>query len=148
MSLVNCWRRIAMSGEATLAEFSRYILDSVEFDEDHLDQFTYQAPNGRKVQVFHPWADGDIATNEVRIGSLPLHEGSTMEYLFDFGSCWQFQIQLESIEPPVTPQSTRGSAKAKQTPKARKSAKRPPMGEILEMHGEAPEQYPDYDEEV
>ncbi|ANV85901.1 hypothetical protein AWQ21_15335 (plasmid) [Picosynechococcus sp. PCC 7003] len=142
VSLGKCWRRIAMSGEATLAEFSRYILDSVEFDSDHLDQFTYQAPNGRTVQVTHPWADGDVTTDEVQIGSLLLHEGSTMEYLFDFGDCWEFQIQLESIEPPVTPQE---SAKVKQTAKARKSTRRSPMGEILEVHGKAPEQYPDYD---
>ena len=144
VSLGKCWRRIAMSGEATLAEFSGYILDSVGFDSDHLDQFTYQAPNGRTVQVTHPWADGEIITSEVKIGSLPLHEGSTMEYLFDFGDCWKFQIQLESIEPPVTPQ---GSAKVKQTAKTRKSTRISPMGEILERHGKAPEQYPDFEED-
>lgn len=146
VALGSCWRRIAMSGEATLAQFSEYIIDSVEFDHDHLDQFTYQAPNGRKVEVTHPWAEGDIATDEVRIGDLPLHEGSTMEYVFDFGDWWQFQIQLEAIEPVVTPESAHGVAKVKQTKKRSKSAKRPPMGEILEVHGEAPEQYPDYDE--
>lgn len=145
VSLGKCWRRIAMAGEATLEDFSHYILNSVEFDHDHLDQFTYQAPNGRKTEVTHPWADGRPSTDEVQIGSLPLHEGSMMEYVFDFGDWWQFQIQLEAIEPEVTPESVKG-AKVKRT-KSRKSSKLPPMGEILEVHGEAPQQYPDYDEE-
>ncbi len=145
VSLGKIWRRIAMVGEATLDEFSNYILNSVEFDHDHLDQFTYQAPNGRKVEVTHPWAEGRPSTDEVQIGSLPLHEGSTMQYVFDFGDWWEFQIQLEAIEPEVTP-ALAGGAKVKQT-KHRKSPKRPPMGEILEVHGEAPPQYPDYDEE-
>jgi hypothetical protein len=145
VSLGKCWRRIAMSGEATLAQFSKYIIDSVKFDHDHLDQFIYQAPNGRKVEVTHPWADGRPSTDEVQIGSLPLSEGSTMEYVFDFGDWWEFQVQLEAVEPKATLIPVKG-AKVKQT-KSRKSSKRPPMGEILEVHGKAPEQYPDYDEE-
>jgi hypothetical protein len=145
VSLGKIWRRIAMAGEATLEDFSHYILNSVEFDHDHLDQFTYQAPNGRKMTVTQPWADGSPSTDEVQIGSLPLNEGSMMEYVFDFGDWWQFQIQLEAIEPEATPGSVKG-AKVKQT-KRRKSSKRPPMGEILEVHGEAPQQYLDYDEE-
>jgi hypothetical protein len=146
VSLGKCWRRIAISGEATLGALSSYILDSVEFDHDHLDQFTYQAPNGRKVEVTHPWADdGCPSTDDVQIGSLPLHEGSTMEYVFDFGDWWQFQVQLETVEPEATLIPVKG-AKVKRT-KSRKSSKHPPLGEIIEVHGEAPEQYPGYDED-
>ncbi len=141
MSLGKIWRRIAISGEATLAALSGLILDSVEFDSDHLDQFTFTNEVGRKVVVSHPYADGDLVTTEVTIGSLPLLEGSIMEYVFDFGDWWKFTVQLETVEPP---EATKGAQKTKKPRRRRRSQK--PVGEILERHGESPEQYPDYDE--
>ncbi|WP_299403892.1 hypothetical protein [Acaryochloris sp. IP29b_bin.148] len=143
VSLGKIWRRIAISGEATLEDLSAYILSSVEFDSDHLDSFTYTNAMGRKVEVLHPYAEGGffsagetIHTDEVKIGSLPLSEGSVMEYLFDFGDCWTFEVRLETIEPDLNQiQSTRTKKKKKQAP----------MGEILEVHGESPEQYPSYE---
>ena len=144
VSLGNIWRRIAISGEATLAHLSNLILTSVDFDSDHLDQFTYTNDLGRKVQVTHPYADGDFSTDEVKIGSLPLSEGSIMQYVFDFGDWWEFQVQLETIE--TDPESTSGLQKTK-TSKRRQSESHQPLGEILEVHGEAPPQYPDFDEE-
>ncbi|ABW30968.1 IS1096 element passenger TnpR family protein [Acaryochloris marina] len=144
VSLGKIWRRIAISGEATLEDLSAYILSSVEFDSDHLDSFTYTNAMGRKVEVLHPYADGGffsrgvpLHTDEVKIGSLPLSEGSVMEYLFDFGDCWTFDVQLETIEPDLNQiQSTRTKKKKK---------KKTPVGEILEVHGESPEQYPGYE---
>jgi hypothetical protein len=148
VSLGKIWRRIAISGDATLEDFGIFITNSVDFDRDHLDQFTYPLPNGRQVQATHPWSEGDLSTDEVKIGELPLHEGSTMEYLFDFGDCWRFEVTLESIEPEVEPEPepAQGFQKVKQT-KKRKSSKQKTLGEILEVHGEAPEQYPSYDED-
>ncbi|MEO0985664.1 MAG: hypothetical protein AAFY20_08960 [Cyanobacteria bacterium J06639_14] len=147
VSLGKVWRRIAISGEATLADLSAWILNSVDFDHDHLDQFTYKTPTGRTVEVVHPYADtGDLTTDTVKIGSLPLSEGSTMEYLFDFGDCWQFSVQLETVEPPPEPEPEKGFQRVKQK-KRRQSRTHKPSGEILEVHGKAPEQYPAYDEE-
>ncbi len=140
VSLGKVWRRIAISGEATLDILSGLILDSVDFDSDHLDQFTYTNALGRKVEVQHPYAEGDLSTDEVKIGSLPLSEGSTMEYVFDFGDWWTFEVQLETVESELP----KGAAKPK---KSKRSKSRPSLGEILEVHGEAPSQYPDYDED-
>jgi hypothetical protein len=42
VSLGKVWRRIAISGEATLADFRDRILDSVDFDPDCLDSFLYR----------------------------------------------------------------------------------------------------------
>jgi hypothetical protein len=47
-----------------------------------------------------------------------------MEYLFDFGDNWEFQLQLEEI----------------------KSDRRSGYGEIIASEGKAPEQYPDWEE--
>jgi hypothetical protein len=147
VSLGKVWRRIAITGEAPLASLSGLILDSVDFDSDHLDQFTYKTPTGRTMEVCHPYMDGgDLTTEDVQIGSLPLIEGSTMEYLFDFGDCWKFQVQLETVEEPAPEPASKGFGKVKGK-KKRPSRTRKPLGEIIETHGEAPQQYPDYDED-
>ncbi len=141
VSLGKIWRRIAVSGEASLEYLADLIRSSVSFDADHLDCFTYKNASGRNVQVIHPYMDdGELFTDQVTVGSLPLLVGSTMEYLFDFGDCWRFQIQLEAIEP----EPPQGIAKVKKT-KRGKAAARAPLGEVLESHGKAPEQYPESD---
>ena len=64
-------------------------------------------------------------TDEVTIGSLPLEPGQTMQFHFDFGDDWKFDVKLERIEPPG----------------ARIKAPR-----IMEKHGKSPEQYPSWDD--
>jgi hypothetical protein len=51
--------------------------------------------------------------------------GTTLSYLYDFGDNWEFEVQLEGIDPA--------------DPKVRRP-------KVLETHGEAPEQYPRWDE--
>jgi hypothetical protein len=64
-------------------------------------------------------------TDIVKIGSLPLSIGSSMEYIFDFGDWWEFKIELEKIQSDATQTDYVG---------------------IIEQFGDAPEQYPDWDE--
>ena len=125
VSLHNIWRRIAISSELTLWDLSQLILQSVDFDSDHLDMFSYKNPLGRSVQAVHPYMDDSPTTEEVKIGELPLVEGSMMEYVFDFGDHWEFQVQLEEIN---------------------RDDLRPDFGAIIASKGKAPEQYPDYDD--
>jgi hypothetical protein len=121
------WRRIAISSQMSLADLSGLILESVDFDSDHLDMFRYKNQLGRTIEVSHPYADdGYLSTDEVNIGDLPLHEGSSMEYIFDFGDWWEFSVQLEKIETEDL---------------------RDNYGAIIESYGDAPPQYPDWDEE-
>lgn len=126
VSLGKIWRRIAISSQMTLADLSNLILESVNFDSDHLDMFTYKNQIGRTVEVSHPYADGSPSTNEVCIGELPLVEGSSMGYVFDFGDWWEFNVQLEKIQADDSPTN---------------------YGAVTESHGAAPPQYPDWDEE-
>jgi hypothetical protein len=60
------------------------------------------------------------------IGDGFLWEGATLTYVFDFGDNWKFHLVLERIEP--------GKPKQKK-----------PI--LLESHGQAPEQYPRWDDE-
>jgi hypothetical protein len=122
----NVWRRIAMPDNATLDDLAYAILDSVDFDDDeHLYEFTYRNRFGGKSSVSHPYMDEGPWGDRVRLATFPLELGQTMEFLFDFGDSWEFDVTLEKIEPPG------GKSKIKK-PK------------ILEKHGKAPRQYPDW----
>jgi hypothetical protein len=139
VSLGKIWRKLAIAGDANLYDLSLLILESVNFDNDHLHCFTYQNEIGQKVQIYHPYYEGGLSdrgpqmppSDQVKIGELPLNIGDTMEYLFDFGDDWQFTVQLEALEPL--------------TPDPRKAQTGESVGEILESHGKAPEQYPDWE---
>lgn len=120
------WRRIAISSNDVLDDLHYVIQSAFDFDNDHLYQFEFRNRFGIRQRVPHPMCEGDIFTNEFEIKDLPLRIGETMEYIFDFGDWWVFTIELEEIKPPA-PEFT--------------------YAEILEEHGKAPEQYPDWDED-
>ena len=126
VSLGKIWRRIAISSQMTLETLSSLILQSVNFDCDHLDMFRYKNPLGRTIEITHPYADGYPSTDEVSIGELSLKEGATMTYIFDFGDWWEFDLKLEKIAP---------------------DEKRTDYGAIIESKGLAPEQYPSWEDE-
>jgi len=125
VSLGKVWRLIAMPAAATLDDLVEVILESVKFDNDHLHEFTYRNRMGATVSVHHPAMDEPPYTDEVSIETLPLEPGQTMELTYDFGDNWRFTVKLDRIDPP--------DPKLK-TPR------------ILESHGKAPEQYPDWDD--
>ncbi|MEA5450661.1 hypothetical protein VB780_18930 [Leptolyngbya sp. CCNP1308] len=138
VSLGKAWRRVAVVGEATLDDLSGLILESIEFDDhDYLHKFTFKTSAGRVMEVTHPYAYGDLSTDEVKVGSLPLQVGDTIDYLPDLGDCWEIQLVLDGIEPETS--------KGFQKTKIAKRKKPKVLGEILEAYGEAPEQYPDED---
>lgn len=111
---------IAIPGSWTLGSMASVILDTVNFDEDHLYLFEYETPFGFLERVNHPYVEEGPWVDEVRIGDLPLRIGQTMTFLFDFGDKWEFNVTLERVDPDD-------------------AAKKPV---VLEMHGEPPEQYP------
>ncbi|ELS01003.1 Plasmid pRiA4b ORF-3-like protein [Xenococcus sp. PCC 7305] len=126
VSLGKIWRRVAISSQMTLETLSRLILESVDFDSDHLDMFRYKNQLGCTVDISHPYASGSPSTDEVCIADLFLKEGEIMTYIFDFGDWWEFEIQLEKIT--VNDSGT-------------------DYGAIIESRGKAPAQYPDWEEE-
>ena len=124
VSLGKIWRRIVIPATAPLEELSEAILDSVDFDNDHLHCFEYKNRFGVTARVNHYAMDEPPYSSEVRVGDLPLAPGDALEYTFDFGDNWEFQLALESIAP------------------ADKKLKR---ARVIESHGKAPQQYPDLD---
>jgi Plasmid pRiA4b ORF-3-like protein len=119
------WRLIAISADATLDALVHWVLRSVNLDSDHLYSVTYRDRMGTRVCVNSPEGGDAPFTHSVQIGALPLEPGQTMDLLYDFGDNWEFTIKLDRIEPPAT------------------KIKAPA---IIESHGKAPEQYPQWDE--
>jgi hypothetical protein len=120
------WRRVALDAGEPLDALAGAILDAYAFDRDHLYEFSYRNRFGVEERVQHRYMDEGPWTDEVRVGDVPLAEGESMTYLFDFGDQWEFEVTLDRIDPPQ---------------------ERPRRPELLDGRGEAPEQYPDWDEE-
>jgi hypothetical protein len=123
VSLGKVWRRIAIPANLMLADLSDAIQDAFRFDNDHLHCFIYKDRFGHVVRANHYYMEEPPSSDKVRIGETPLRPGEAMEYVFDFGDNWRFNIQLEAIDPP--------------NPKMKKA-------KIIESHGKAPDQYRDW----
>lgn len=115
----NVWRRLAIPADRDLLSLSSAILESVNFEDDELHCFIWTDRLGKTVKVNHPYLQEPPFTTEFAIGDLPLKEGQSMSYLFDFEKAWEFKVELERIE------STDSSTEPR----------------ILESSGEAPAQY-------
>ena len=115
-----------MPATSTLEELAAAIISAFEFDFDHLYKFTYPNRFGTTREVTHPYMDESPATTEVEIGDLALQPGTSMEFVYDFGDWWTFRVTLEKVGPP--------------DPTVRKPV-------LLEKHGEAPPQYPIWEDE-
>jgi hypothetical protein len=120
VSLGRIWRRIAIPGRLDLDHLSDSILRAYQFDHDHLYRFSYKNRFRATTRINHPYMDEPPFTPEVRVGDLPLHPGTTLTYLYDFGDHWEFDVTLERIDPV--------------DPKMRRA-------QIVETHGKAPKQY-------
>ena len=79
VSLGKVWRLIAMPADSTLDDLVGLILHSVDFDDDHLYEFTYRDRLGAKVTVVHPAMDEGPWADQVPVGTLPLEPGQTMQ---------------------------------------------------------------------
>ncbi|MEH1919481.1 plasmid pRiA4b ORF-3 family protein [Nostoc sp.] len=127
VSLSKAWRRIAIPANKPLSWLAETILDAFDFDYDHLYEFSYKDHFGRIIKIGHAYMETPPFADQVQIGDLSLEAGGKMTYLYDFGDNWKFDVQLETINPPD---------------KKIKKAK------ILDVHGNAPQQYWSEDDEL
>jgi len=118
--------KISISSDADLDSLCQFILDSLDFDYDHLYTVEMKSNSGAKI-CYNGAPTIDYAepptTEDITIGELPISVGSTMIYTYDFGANWTFNIQLLEIE--------HGVRKMKKT-------------KLLDISGDIPEQY-DYE---
>lgn len=121
------WRRIQLDDAHTLEDLHRMIQRAFDFDNDHL--YTFYMDGKRFSDLSYNDARGDEGpfADEVKLGECEeLEVNRKIFYLFDFGTEWHFDVVLESIEENATPLK---------------------KGNIIESNGEAPQQYPDWDED-
>jgi hypothetical protein len=123
VSLGKAWRLIAVPADSTLDALVSWVLRSVDFDSDHLYEITYRDPFGAEASAMHPYCDEGPWADRIPLRDLPIQPGQSMKLTYDFGDDWRFDIRLERIEPPGRIKKPR----------------------ILESHGKAPEQYPNWE---
>lgn len=134
------WRRIAIRGDQTLGDLHQAIFDAFDRYDEHLYSF-YIGPGSLKInprnprtaarqgtEYSHPELECDEANaEETPIASLRLGIGRQFLYLFDFGDEWWHIITVEQTNAePVTSMS---------------------YPTVIAERGEAPPQYPEYNEE-
>lgn len=94
------WRRLRISGDATLAKLHDAIQIAMGWEDAHLFEFMV----GRERIGGGAWAmDGADSDNEcarVRIRELLPRVKSKVKYIYDFGDNWTHEVLLEKVEAP------------------------------------------------
>jgi hypothetical protein len=95
------WRRIEIKGDQTLGDLDNIMREAFNHDkEDHLSEFfSGKVWNSESFGEIEP--EGNGAGAKKKIDELELVEGSTIEYVYDFGDDIQHVIKLEKVVEPV-----------------------------------------------
>ena len=126
VNLGNVYRKMAVPTDISLDYLADSILKTFNFDNDHLYEFVFKNAYGITERIVHPYIEEHcgVYTSECVFGELPLYQGMELMFRFDFGDDWRFMLLVESIST---------------------EDKRFPEPKVIERHGKAPEQYPEYD---
>lgn len=127
------WRRIEMRGDQTLHELHEIIQEAFDWDDDHLYSFFMSGKAWDKTSEFaSPYAaeegDDTPSATKVRLENLNLKPKQKFLYLFDYGDELRHNVLVEAIVPG-------GVKQGEEYPR------------ITEVHGEAPSQYGDEENE-
>ena len=123
-----CYRHIQISGDATLLEFSSFILDSFNFQNDHLHAFfmnnrSFTDDDCYYLTPVEPECNQRL-TSDYKLNQVGLTQGKKFKYVFDFGDEWTFQCKVLRVLKSDTP-----------------------VPKIIRSKGKAPSQYGDDEEE-
>lgn len=130
----DCWREIEVAAASTLSKLAEGIVEAFGFDFDHA--FGFYGELGRrymksaeKYELFVDMGEGDGRAKGVRrtkVGGVFREVGIRMQFVFDYGDEWRFLVEVTGTGDRV---------KGRRYPR------------LVDAHGKAPEQYPDWDEE-
>jgi len=134
-------RMVAIRGDQTFIDLHYVLQEAFDWGDDHLYSFwpggefwpregvEYTHPLHLDLDPFAGWdlpgSGPERKSAEHRLNHLRLSKGDTLAYLFDFGDEWRVRLTLRGIT------GDEGGSYPR----------------VLESVGDAPPQYPDYDEE-
>ena len=120
-----CYRHIKISAAATLYDLAESILDSFDFANDHLHAFFLDNESWSDSDSYYLEPDhGQRDSTKYTLEKAGFQKDLKFVFLFDFGDEWEFKCKV-----------------LKELDEATKDA------EVLRSVGEAPEQYPDYEDD-
>ncbi len=125
------YRVISIPTSHTLDKLALAVLDSFDFEMDHMYGFYDNLNNwvsSNEVYIMEEEDDSQNFTGYVTkttIGEAFEVPKKKMLFLFDYGDEWKFIIELQRVEP------VEGKTKL--------------AAKVIESKGEAPEQYPDFE---
>ena len=121
-----CYRHIRIGEQETLDSLHEVILDAFNFDDDHAHAFFLDNRYWSSVQAYYSdyMDDAEEYSSDVTLRQLQLKKGDKFKYLFDFGDEWRFQCKV-----------------------LRELEERTDIPGVVRTVGEAPAQYPDWEEE-
>lgn len=129
VSLGRIYRTIEVDADTTCERLALTVLEQFTFDCDHLYEFRFTDDFGKNRSIKHPEmreeADDDLWADAYCLKNLPLQVSENFKFIFDFGDWWEFDILIEKIDESREIKGVK----------------------LIKSQGEAPKQYPDYDEE-
>ncbi len=128
------YRDIEIEGARSLHDLAEAIVAAFDFDLDHAFGFYCELKNpysrsGERYELFADMEDSDSDAGSVKrtkVAQVFGVVGKKMLFLFDYGDEWHFQVALTAL--------------GEKAPKVR-------YPRMLSSTGEAPPQYPDFDED-
>lgn len=89
------WRKIQINKTATLDDLHEIILESYDFEDEHLYAFFMDNKAwSRGESYYSPYYDQGPSANNVRLCDLYLSVNRNFLYLYDFGDDWRFYITV------------------------------------------------------
>ena len=121
-----CYRHIRIGDQETLDRLHELILDAFDFDDDHAHAFFMDDRYWSDARAYFSdyLDDGEKYSSDVTLRQLRLKKGDKFKFLFDFGDEWRLQCRV-----------------------LRELEERTDIPGVIRTVGEAPEQYPDWDED-
>jgi len=121
-----CYRHIRIGEQETLDRLHEVILNAFDFDDDHAHAFFMDDRYWSDVQAYYSDCvdDAEKYSGDVTLRQLLLEKGDKFKFLFDFGDEWRFQCKV-----------------------LRELEEKTDIPGVVRAVGEAPEQYPDWEDE-
>jgi len=130
------WRDIAILDSQNLYDFAESIVNAFGFDFDHcfgfFDNLKRWTEAENKYELFADMPESRAeapnakSVKKTKVSQIFNKKGDKMLFLFDYGDNWEFIVELKSIKEPDIKKS---------------------YPKLLESYGQAPEQYPEPEDE-